>query len=102
MEKKSNIFNREIQPIKSIIDDLIYENNWDEKIALNKIRTNLNVILSEIASKHFKVVSLEKKLLTVKAESPVWKFEMIQREAEITEKINKFIGYDCVNSLKVI
>lgn len=95
------LFNNQPKELSKIIDDLIKDKGWEEKIIEVKLTEIWLEIVGETIANNAKVSKLDDGILTILTESSTWRNELRLRSDEIIDKINKKINKDIIKKLKI-
>ncbi len=90
------------QKIKSILEEFISKNALRDGIDTARIQENWSSIMGENISAYTKEVSLQKDVLVVKLSSSVLRQELSYGKEKIVEMINKFLGEDKIQDIRLI
>jgi predicted nucleic acid-binding Zn ribbon protein len=76
-----------IQKLNAVIGDALKEFGLEKKARSYAVITNWAEIVGEKVAEITTPMKLEKGVLTVQVQSPVWKYELTMRKQEILNKI---------------
>ncbi len=96
MKKKQ----KEAQTIGNVLQQIIENQGWGEKIAFERIKNKAHDYFGAAAN-HIVIKKLENSILYISCESSSWRAEIKLRENNIVEKINEKFGKNTVNELKI-
>ena len=87
--------------LKTLINQIIQQNGWEEEILLDKIQRSWSEVVGEIIAKHTKVKKLMDKKLYIQVESSVWGSELLIRKEQIISSINTYLKEEKVKEIVV-
>ncbi len=86
--------------IKNLLDDLIEDKGWEEKIEEANIPKLWEEAVGESIAESCKAVSLKDGVLIVETESSTWRSELKFRSESIIKSLNEKIGKNIIKSIK--
>ena len=90
------------QKIKSILEEFISKNGLSDGIDTARIQENWSSIMGENISAYTKEVILQKDVLVVKLSSSVLRQELSYGKEKIIEMINKSLGENKIQDIRLI
>ena len=90
------------ESIGSIINQWLRDNNLEEKFREKSVPDYWIDIVGEAIARHTSVERVEHGRMVIRAESPAWKQEIINRREDIRDKVNKRFGAEVVTEVFVI
>lgn len=94
--------NKRVVDISVLCNQFLDKNDLSDAIYFQKLSECFSEVVGELILPHVKIVSLEKKILVLKASSSVWKSELFLQKNAIIEKCNSLLGKPVIQSIRFI
>jgi predicted nucleic acid-binding Zn ribbon protein len=91
---------KEIEDIKSIIDDLVRDLNMESKLNVTNIFSHWEEIVGTEINKKARPEKIVRNTLYISVTSSTWANELRMMSGQLINRINSFIGEDIVKSIK--
>ncbi len=93
--------NSQAKSLKDVIDKLIQLHGWSDKLDFIKIIENWESFVGQAIANHTKPKKLQEGILHIATDSSVWRAELLLRQTEIIELINKHLNNNAIRTLKI-
>ena len=91
-----------MQKLNSVIKNFLQKNGLEKGVNQNKSIELWPDIVGEKISKNTKAQAVESGTLIIKAKNSAWRQELIFKQSEILESINKKLGKNTIKAIRFI
>jgi predicted nucleic acid-binding Zn ribbon protein len=89
-----------MKKIGDVIEKLVKQNRWEEQFFQGRLERAWPLLMGEKIAGNVKIESLKGKVLTLSAESSVWRTEMMLRRSQIISMVNSYYAREVVTNIK--
>lgn len=91
-----------MQDIKSVLDSFLRKTGLDKPVLQNRALVVWNDVVGDAVAKRTTPEEVKHGTLVVKVDTPVWRNELSLRKQEILKALNRHLGKQVINDIRLI